>query len=433
MKRNRRSRILVLLLAICLLLAFTPAALAETSGGAVAKIERTGKTYPSIKEAVDEAKTGDTVTVIRDHVIDCNNSPVELQSGVFALINAADKAVTLDLNGMSITGTVNFSGSRFILFSSSGTGHLTLKDSKGGASVNLTAVSNVYALMMAYDSSSYLTVESGSYQVDKVESALVYSAGSEKVTINGGTFRLGNVGTGANGSPWIFNASGRCEQHVVVNGGTFNADVFDQYWIFEAQGPETKALVKTGSDTWTMMDAVAYTTHREKTDKWYNYPLGYITLKEAVAAADQVGRSNNAVDQPENVILLTTCPVDDTLTIDKSFKIDLNGKSIKWEGNDTDPMFSVAARQTLTMADFTPIRDGYSFAGWYSDADRTNPYNLAAKGKVEGGTDLYAKWNAAAPAPIPETGDHDLPILCGVLALISLLGLAQVKRLDEHI
>ena len=62
MKRNGRSRILVLLLAICLLLAFTPAALAETSGGDVAKNERTGVTYPSIKAAVDVAETGHTAS-----------------------------------------------------------------------------------------------------------------------------------------------------------------------------------------------------------------------------------------------------------------------------------------------------------------------------------------------------------------------------------
>ena len=39
----------------------------------------------------------------------------------------------------------------------------------------------------------------------------------------------------------------------------------------------------------------------------------------------------------------------------------------------------------------------------------------------------------AAPADVPETGDHDLPILCAVLALLSLLGMGLVKRVNDRI
>lgn len=39
----------------------------------------------------------------------------------------------------------------------------------------------------------------------------------------------------------------------------------------------------------------------------------------------------------------------------------------------------------------------------------------------------------AAPAEVPETGDHDLPILCAVLALLALVGMGLVKRVNDRI
>ena len=39
----------------------------------------------------------------------------------------------------------------------------------------------------------------------------------------------------------------------------------------------------------------------------------------------------------------------------------------------------------------------------------------------------------AAPADVPETGDHDLPILCAVLALLALVGMGLVKRVNDRI
>ena len=38
-----------------------------------------------------------------------------------------------------------------------------------------------------------------------------------------------------------------------------------------------------------------------------------------------------------------------------------------------------------------------------------------------------------APADVPETGDHDLPILCAVLALLALVGMGLVKRVNDRI
>ena len=71
MNKNGRNRIFGLLFALCLLAATMPAALAESNGGDVAKIEGTGVSYPSIRAAVDAATDGDTVVVTRNHVINC--------------------------------------------------------------------------------------------------------------------------------------------------------------------------------------------------------------------------------------------------------------------------------------------------------------------------------------------------------------------------
>ena len=57
-------------------------------------------------------------------------------------------------------------------------------------------------------------------------------------------------------------------------------------------------------------------------------------------------------------------------------------------------------------------------------------YLDSATGKYVIGTAPAAP---AAPADVPETGDHDLPILCAVLALLALVGMGLVKRVNDRI
>ena len=58
---------------------------------------------------------------------------------------------------------------------------------------------------------------------------------------------------------------------------------------------------------------------------------------------------------------------------------------------------SAIEKQKVNMYDFisepsTPIKNGYTFAGWYSDSALTNPWNFTTS-KVTSDMTLYAKWD----------------------------------------
>jgi len=313
-----KKRVCALLLVLALALSLLPAA-ALAAGPTVAKIG--SAEYDSIQAAVDAAQDGDTITVEASHALDCSNAvPFD---GYKTLIMVENKTVTIDLNGKQITCDVNISGVEFsMVITTKGTGNLTLIDSKGGGSVVVTATTEVYGLLVNYNDTASITVEGGSYRLDKAYNkgastgALVYSTGNERVTVHDGNFYLGNIGIGENGSPWIFNANGQNERHVIVTGGTFNADVNHQYYPFEVDVPKEKALKNNGDGTWTIVPAVAYVTEWEWSSAWYNHEVGYATVEEAEAAllrnqqkvAERLDRNPGTMPPVEETILVPLAP-----------------------------------------------------------------------------------------------------------------------------
>ena len=159
-------------------------------------------------------------------------------------------------------------------------------------------------------------------------------------------------------------------------------------------------MKNNGDGTWTVVDAVAYVDewckkYSSSGDIKVSREIGYATLAEAVAAANTYSDDGIASSETYKISLLKDCVVDETLDINEDATIELKDKTIIWEGDGIAPIFN-ATEGTLTIADFTPIRSGYTFGGWYTDEARTSSYNLAEKGKVEEGTSLYAKWEKAA-------------------------------------
>lgn len=251
-----------------------------TEKKAVAKIGDT--TYPSLQAAIDKAEKDDVVVLLED----LNIADVELSTldGKYnTLFKVAGKKITVDLNEKTISGAYSGTDMLVGVFSTEDDGHLTLT---GNGTINVTATNTVYALLVNYDETSTLTVENGTYTLDAASDSLVYSGSDETATINGGTYTLGNVGTGKNGSPWIFNAKGQNTANIIVNAGTFNADIFHQYYPFEVLENRELALKNNGDGTWTIVDAVAYVG---ETEGAYIHEVGYATLEEAVAAADVGG------------------------------------------------------------------------------------------------------------------------------------------------
>ena len=254
------------------------------SDGLVAMVGN--KYFNNLQKAVDAAADGDTVTVLSDFELTWDGV-TKIDNYYAAYVCVAGKAVTIDLNGKKLTGDTDaMNGTMlFAAFASDEGGALTLEDSVGGASVKVTGAAKAYCLLMGYETGCKLTVKGGAYELVNASDSLVFAgAASDIVAVSGGTFTLGNVGTGANQSPWIFNANGKNANSVYVTGGTFNADVNHQYYAHEVRIPETLACKLNGNGTWTIVPAVAYVTEVFN-DGSKN--VGYATFADAVAAADK--------------------------------------------------------------------------------------------------------------------------------------------------
>ena len=245
--------------------------------------------YNSLSYAIEDAQDNDEVKLIRE--INIADETADLLAGKYkTFFRIAGKNVTVDFNGNYIRGNNDGEADDMLVgvFSAEQDGHLVLK---GEGGIDLTATDTVYCLLTAFDSTASLTVESGTYKLDKASSCLIYADGSEIVWVKGGNFELGNVGTGNNGSPWIFNATGNNTKHVHVSGGTFNADVMHQYWEFEVQAPHDMMLAckSNGNGAWTILPAVACVKEPSSSSQGYIKEVGYATFAEAIAAAERTG------------------------------------------------------------------------------------------------------------------------------------------------
>lgn len=356
--------------------------------------------YTSIQKAVENAKDGEKITVIRNHEIDCNEA-VLLNNNYNTLVRVAGKSITIDLNGKKIyceyTLPEKSDQGLVGVFSTEDNGHLTLCDNIGNAVVEVKAITKVYGIIVNFDGTSSVTINGGKYILDKATDSLVYSGDGDCVTVNGGTFILGNIGsvnTDGNGNPWIFNASGRDANYINVAGGTFNADINHQHYEYEVRVPKKKALKANGDETWSVTDSVAYVEEYGR----MGYPeaktyreIGYATLAEAVASANDY--TDDGVDKSETfkITFVSNCIVKDTLKFTDNATLLINGKTIQWLPTDaTAPIITVDADKTLTIDEFTPEREGYTFNGWYTDKEYKNKFTSFDNGIT--GQSLYADW-----------------------------------------
>ena len=266
--------------------------------------------YETLQDAINAAKDGDTIVILKD--IDLAKETIQSLAGKYnTYFLVEEKSVIIDLNEKTISGEYTGDSMLVGVFSTDNNGKLTLT---GNGTIDVTAKGTVYGLLVNYEAGCSITIENGTYKLDKASDSLIYSGSDETVTVNGGTFHLGNVGTGSNGSPWIFNAKGQNEANIIVNGGTFNADIIHQYYPFEVMAPKEKALKNNGDGTWTMVDAVAYVNEQEWSSKWYTNEVGYATFEEAYAAVEEYKAATGK--RPEKIAETITLLKDVTIEID---------------------------------------------------------------------------------------------------------------------
>ena len=404
MKRRRLFSAAAVLLAVCLV--FVGAAGAAIEEGDVAIIGTEG--YPSIQDAIDAAQTGDRILVIESHELDCTKirQVPGASSKDDVLICVADKDITIDLNGKIVTADYSNDnwekGSKIdsVIGVASGA-KLTLTDrsvSKTGTLRVNTPVENQNTDKVTYmlinhnanikndnEENVYsLIIDGGNYIFDYAHygsgsSSMVYSVGDETILVKGGNFRLGNLGTkpepNGNGAPWIFNAasgSGGSTQNIVVEGGTFNADIVHQYYLFEVSVPKEKALVKDPTtNIWTMVNAVAYVNEEAKTDKWHTNEVGYATVEEAVS---KLGQHNadvyNGIIKGGSITLLEDADIKKTLEFKDLLEntvFDMGGHKLIWKGNANNGILTVSGNYGLKINSFDIEWEGHEIKMWKKD------------------------------------------------------------------
>lgn len=297
--------------------------------------------YKTLVDALAAAKDGDAITLI-------NN--VDLSDTVLSF----SKDITIDFNGCTLTGTFTAKTTAFISVENGA--NVVLKDSTGKGGLRAVETNGNLSNLVRAQKGGYVTIESGNYYQDaSVNGAgMIDTRHNEGVIINGGSFDLGNLGACTNGSPWLLNASGQNTAHVVVNGGSFIADIQHQYYPFEVLMPREKAL-KKADGVYTVVDAVAYVTEREWSSNWYTNEIGYATLEETIAACQgpqtKVYYKKDYVSEQEVIVLLKDIELAKTVIVanGKSVVLDLNDKKItgNFTGTGNQEMFLVKGNLTV--------------------------------------------------------------------------------------
>lgn len=317
------------------------------------------KIYGSIQDAIDNVENGTTIPMFADATL-TTASYVTVTDDYAALCAVKEKNVTIDLNGKVIT--VNASAADvadaemnmlFAVFAVDTNGNLTLTDSSvnGTGAVNVVANdATVYSVAASYGEGGKLTIDNGSYTADTLSNCLIYAQHKECVTVNNGNFHLGNVGTGANGSPWIFNTKGQNVTGVTVNGGTYNTDINHSFWANEVFVPGGLALRDNGNGTWTVVPAVAYIMETATSTGSTAREVGYATLADAFAAA----KAGHTVTLSQNIVL------ENALTVEagKDFTLDLNGKTVSMDDASGKGTYAITNKGTLTIKDSSTDETG---------------------------------------------------------------------------
>lgn len=233
---------------------------------------------------------------------------IKLTDEVLTIAGTTKKVI--DLNGKRITGTFTEETTAFVYVT--GGCELTILDSTvtevdGFTTGGIHAINTNGNLsnLIRVDDDSKMVIESGNYSQDaSVNGAgMIDSRGDEIITIKGGHFRLYNIGSAENGSPWIFNASSQNTKNIIVQGGTFNADINRQHWSNEAVVDKTHYVVNNGNGTWTVKEgAVAYVNTGMLTGPHFvPKDVGYATIEEAFKAA--VNADDKSITLLQNVNL----------------------------------------------------------------------------------------------------------------------------------
>ena len=276
------------------------------------------KQYTSLANAIAAAKDGDTVKLLDDVVLD-------------KTLIIKDKTITLDLNGKTISNSVdiwNENTYAWSLISVRDKGNLTIDDTTGGGTLKAKE-NDCFALdVYAYDTKNVentkLTINAGNY-VGNISAVYAFTG---KATINGGHFSIQQKESGSDPYRLTLNCYDSSytagTAHITVTGGTFkgfdpaNNTAEGEGTSFVPDGYIPKA---NGDGSYTVVKGT-YVAEYDGTK--------YETLQKAIDAASQKN-GGQAV-----VTLLGDLTITETVNFANvkasSVLLDLGGHTLTGEG-----------------------------------------------------------------------------------------------------
>lgn len=317
-----KRRLLSAFLAVMMVLTMAPVAFAgnentvETSEY-VAEINGTG--YATLQAAIDAAKDGDTITLLKDITVDGEDKDTSR--------TVIDKPITLDLNDKTIKSPDNMGNNERNFVALYISADVTINATIGGIN---TGKNGAYAINVM--NGATLTINGGNYYGGGT--AVQVQKGT--ANINGGTFACEPYSNPTYGYKFLINCIDAAYKNgtakVSIKGGSFvNYDPSGSASENPIGNfcPSGYVAVKGGTE-----DAPVWTVEDHRVAEVGN--TGYSTLSAAVAAA------NNG----DTVTLLTNTVEDVVIPAGKTITLDLNGKKLT---NKTGHTITVEQGATLTI------------------------------------------------------------------------------------
>ena len=396
-----------------------------------------GKGFDTLQAAIDAAQDGETVTLLTDATEDATI--------------AADKNITLDLGGKTLTNTNAGKATLTIAKGATatvkngsivgGTGYYTI-DSYGTATLeDVTATAgNTDSSMIRNDGT--LTIESGSYSGGL---NVVKSEEDSTLNINGGRFELSYATSGYTGVVFAYGnttitggefvqsltttgrwnhpqviATGMVEGHTAitrVTGGHF-VNKMSGEGIFRGVGKGTSDNFEVSGGTFNKSISEGYCADgfipTKNADGTYGVKEGHYVARIGSKKYETLADAIRLAAKGKTITLLTDVEQNTQLTINKNITLDLNGKTIKntqdiW-GDKANAILSITNGAKVTITGDGTIdakeNDCYTINVVKGDLTIENGtfYGNVSVVQVEEGTlsvkggtfDLHQKWEGSS-------------------------------------